>query len=309
MNVSTSSCLLRNGFVFLSSKTIEEKMSAQPSGKIFIEDVKGLEPEDAFRIDRKPDPNNLAYQSIYKMHIPKYFHTFNFAFGVPGNRAFQLGKRKQNKGPQRYFKGAKKFVGDAQTDEIFVEMTPEKQSGFLKNSVKTEEFMSVTSHSGDNSEPSSEQNERRVYNPLGIYDTATALYVQGKDSKQEVEKKTNTGSAEYERIQRKTADFNKHLRDNPHDVEKWVEFLEFQHEALRVKAQESAVGEKKGRINKVLVDIKLSIMDKALEKNPADLRLKKLHLQLGADIWETSKLSKVALSSALSMYWSRSMKI
>lgn len=72
-------------------------------------------------------------------------------------------------------------------------------------------------------------------NPLGVYDTSTSLWLQGKGlPESEGQKKesssvtTGTGGGSGSLLAAKVEDFNRRLRENPADTPTWLEFVRFQ---------------------------------------------------------------------------------
>ncbi len=274
-----------------------------------------LAPEDAFRIDRKPDLYNIPYQSIYKPHIAKYHRVGNSVLGLDHKQVIFMDKvvRKHHgfKRSERYYgkENRKKKKDISEEDGIVIDMSShstKNSSRFSHSSFETTSFIPV-----HNEESKGESITRRnmvtpnnpsdpfTYNPLGVYDKATSLYIQGKTMDKSGENSQDQNNVpllketELERVQRRTAGYNKHLRENPGDIQKWLEFIDFQEEALLVKEKEKDVQEKKSRIDKVVLEIRISILEKALEKNPACIDLKMKQLTLCSEIWDSKKLQKV----------------
>lgn len=63
-------------------------------------------------------------------------------------------------------------------------------------------------------------------NPLGVYDSSTTLWLQGKGKTSEANQKEDTQNAPL--LFRKTEDFNKRLREQPEDTELWIKFIHYQ---------------------------------------------------------------------------------
>ena len=73
----------------------ELDMPKHHHSKLFFEDITDLEPRNAFRFDRSADSNNLAYGSIYQMHIARR-NLLTKACMLPANmgRPIYVGKKK-----------------------------------------------------------------------------------------------------------------------------------------------------------------------------------------------------------------------
>ena len=64
-------------------------------------------------------------------------------------------------------------------------------------------------------------------NPLGVYDSSTALWLQGKGQQDEQKQDTQTGEGAALVIGR-TEEFNRRLREEPADTQLWIQFIRYQ---------------------------------------------------------------------------------
>ena len=232
------------------------------------------------------------------MHIAKYHRVFNVALGLETNQMANFGKGKQHK--SRYFRklSMKREKSEQYEKEIVIDMSGkmhQDSSKFCHQTVQSEQFIPINSIESEEDHASLESISGKHSYP----DQEVSSIPLPDDSHSNVKYK----ETEYQKIQRQSADFNRYLRENPHDVNKWIEFVHFQDTALLVKDVETAHANKKAKISHVLLDIKLSVVEKALAKNPASLDLKKLQLLLGAEEWSTSKLGKVCSLSSTIIYF------
>lgn len=67
-------------------------------------------------------------------------------------------------------------------------------------------------------------------NPLGVYDTSTAQWLQGKGPQEQTEKekqdiKTEQGALF---LSGRTEEFNRQLREQPADTQLWIKFIRYQ---------------------------------------------------------------------------------
>lgn len=132
-------------------------------------------------------------------------------------------------------------------------------------------------------------------NPLGIYDLNTALYIQGKKT---VSINDEQAPREKElKIPRQTAFFNEKLRENPHDIDMWLSFIEHQNASSFILAENCADSsqsqpKKSGRNlhPKALMERKVAILDKAIAHNPKCVKLLTARLNIAAEYWEASTL-------------------
>lgn len=125
-------------------------------------------------------------------------------------------------------------------------------------------------------------------NPLGIYDTSTVLYIQGRRAE---EKEPEPVLVEEDEKKRMTAQFNEKLRDNPHDVQLWLSFVKFQDTA-RFVSSVSEPSAKNLSQQRALVERKMSILEKAIEQNPKSEALVTARLHLAAEFKEASALQQ-----------------
>lgn len=66
-------------------------------------------------------------------------------------------------------------------------------------------------------------------NPLGVYDSSTALWLQGKGQQQTEQQKqdTETGKSGV-LLAGRTEEFNRRLREQPADTHLWIKFIQYQ---------------------------------------------------------------------------------
>lgn len=132
-------------------------------------------------------------------------------------------------------------------------------------------------------------------NPLGIYDSSTALYIQGRKAERTNDEQTQ-GIKELE-MSRQTALFNEKLRENPHNVNLWLSFIEHQNSAsFSLMENDSDISQsqhkKLGRNlhRRAQLERKVAILDKAIEHNPKSVKLLTARLNIVAEYWDVSTL-------------------
>lgn len=71
-------------------------------------------------------------------------------------------------------------------------------------------------------------------NPLGVYDSSTAQWLQGKGQEEQTEQQRQSSHTEQRaaHMTRKTEEFNRQLRERPADTELWIKFIKYQVEKL-----------------------------------------------------------------------------
>lgn len=68
-------------------------------------------------------------------------------------------------------------------------------------------------------------------NPLGVYDSSTALWLQGKGQQDQQKEDAHTEESTA-LLGGRTEDFNRRLREQPADTQLWIEFIRYQVHTL-----------------------------------------------------------------------------
>ena len=133
-------------------------------------------------------------------------------------------------------------------------------------------------------------------NPLGIYDKHTEDWVKGVGGLQGEQEEV----FENDEMQVRRLDYNRRLRNSPTDVELWIEFIDFQDEALektvfRLEDDDKASKKTKaarGEIlrAKALTERKLAICKSAIERNTRSVKLAVKRLELSRDLFDSKTL-------------------
>lgn len=139
-----------------------------------------------------------------------------------------------------------------------------------------------------------EQPQASETNPLGIYDSSTVSYIQGNHiANSDV---PSVRKKEFE-ISRQTALFNEKIRENPHDIDLWLSFIDHQNIASFSMIEEDADSSKNQPRNherslfpRSLLERKVAILDKAIEHNPKSIKLLTARLNIAAEYWDDSAL-------------------
>lgn len=71
-------------------------------------------------------------------------------------------------------------------------------------------------------------------NPLGVYDSSTALWLQGKGQQVQTEQENPDIKSEPSAalMTGRTEEFNRQLREHPSDTQLWIKFIKFQVKRL-----------------------------------------------------------------------------
>uniref|UniRef100_A0A8D0GH12 NRDE-2, necessary for RNA interference, domain containing n=1 Tax=Sphenodon punctatus TaxID=8508 RepID=A0A8D0GH12_SPHPU len=272
------------------SRLEDETSNVVSNHLVWLDDIQALTAE-TFRTDKKPDPANWEYKSLYRGNIARYKRKGGLCLGIDLKKQHIIwdssatGKKESHKRPERYF--TRSNVKLLNMDGIPVhsksQTSPSGLSTFIPVSQLDSDACPVTTW----------------VNPLGIYDPSTTLWLQGKGpprhetAKQEAlqESSKNVNSV----LMAKVEEYNKKIRENPRDVHTWMEFVSFQDELLRgPSCYAICEGEQEVRRKslKLILEKKLAILERAIESNPNDVELKLAKLKLCTEFWEPSALIK-----------------
>lgn len=77
--------------------------------------------------------------------------------------------------------------------------------------------------------------QSKAVNPLGVYDSSTALWLQGKGQVQtEQESPDKKSEPSTVLMTGRTEEFNRKLREQPSDTQLWIKFIKFQVKRLKL---------------------------------------------------------------------------
>ncbi|KAM8920996.1 nuclear exosome regulator NRDE2 [Pelodytes ibericus] len=267
-----------------------ERQDAQVSASrrwVWLDDVQSVT-EETFNIDKKADPANWEYKSLYRGDIARYRRRGNSCLGINPKKQLIIwensssDKKLLQKKNVRYFSKTAVQVFQCHGDPVLShsDRTALETWGFIP--VKTcEETVS-----GGSSVSTS------WVNPLGIYDATTTQWLEGKgglknDTPEQVPRDRG--------LLGKIEDYNKRIRETPGDIQTWMEFVSFQDELIKHPSMYSTseVELDGHRMSvKLLLEKKLSILERAIECNPSSTELKLARLKLCEEFWEVSSLQK-----------------
>ncbi|XP_009946671.1 PREDICTED: protein NRDE2 homolog, partial [Leptosomus discolor] len=257
---------------------------------VWLDDIQAFTAE-TFRIDKKPDPANWAYKSLYRGDIARYKRRGESCLGIDAKKQCITwdssgSKRKQlQRRPERYF--TKDNVKMLNTDGIPVcnKSSPSDPTAFIPVSqIETDDPSDTTE-----------------VNPLGIYDPSTTVWLQGKGCKSADHEPVNMQQTIQEPgininsiLMTKVEEHNKKVRENPRDINAWMEFVSFQDELMRGPSPYASKGEQEVRRKslKLILEKKLAILERAIESNPSNVDLKLARLRLCTEFWEPPALIK-----------------
>ena len=235
---------------------------------IWIEEA-NLAPEKAFRLHKKPDIANRMYNTLYRLDIALYKVRSNVTcLGLSKHQVIELTeqkgkKKKKMKIVERYW-NISDFQAPRSTENI--SMTPGQKINL-----------------GD----------VRGYVPLEL--SCQDVIAKDHSLRRKVEESTaDKDSHESETLQ-KTRELNKILHDNPQDIQTWLALVDFQEEIVRkedsVKSSFTATGrERRKAATRTIIEKKIAVFEKALQKNPNSVELIVGHLDLCNEIMDAEEL-------------------
>uniref|UniRef100_A0A3B4YVV0 NRDE-2, necessary for RNA interference, domain containing n=1 Tax=Stegastes partitus TaxID=144197 RepID=A0A3B4YVV0_9TELE len=134
-------------------------------------------------------------------------------------------------------------------------------------------------------------------NPLGVYDSSTALWLQGKGQQDQQKQDNQTGESTV-LLAGRTEEFNRRLREQPADAQLWIEFIRYQDELSAAafggeeEQQSNDSAEHRKSSYKAVLEKKLSIAERAVATNPLCIALQLERLRICQELWEPSVLAK-----------------
>ncbi|XP_059817184.1 nuclear exosome regulator NRDE2 isoform X1 [Hypanus sabinus] len=246
-----------------------------------------------FCIDRKPDPANWEYKSLYRGDLARYKRKGDVCIGLDPKKQWiiwedsnQQKKKMKKKKEDRYYSPSGLQLLSTDTVPVYHEGGLQDQS-----CVALASFIPVPDWEESDSTLSGAITS---VNPLGIYDASTTLWLQGKGQLEQetcapLDNDRKINSAMMAKVER----YNKLLREVPSNIQTWMEFVHFQDELMQgpgpftVAATES---EKRKRSHRITLEKKLAILERAIESNPNCAELKVARLELCKESWEPSDL-------------------
>lgn len=265
----------------------QENAAAAGPRCVWLEDIQALTGE-TFRTDKKPDPANWEYKSLYRGDIARYKRKGDSCLGInPKKQCISwegapTGKKRAHQHVERYF--TKKNVGLMSTDGVAVSSKTDPPSSAAVSFIPVKDSDDVVPP------------VTTWLNPLGIYDQSTTQWLQGQGpAEQESKQPDSQPDRENALLKARVEEFNRRVRENPRDTQLWMAFVAFQDEVMRspgLYAIEEGEQEKRKRSLKLILEKKLAILERAIDSNPSSVDLKLAKLKLCTEFWEPSTLVK-----------------
>ena len=214
----------------------------------------GLAPSDAYRLDSHPDHTNVEYDALYSGDIAVYRRHFGGkCMGLGPHQAIEwTDNRGKKEGKKLKTKQSRYFTDNLPQNDSCVCITSQlssRKGGLATTSGKAPFFIALES--------------------VRATESASDTVEGGFDVTQEVY------------VSQRTATYNQALQNDPHNVQLWMEFLDFQKEA---SVWERGVGGAvSGKVARAIDERKLAIFERALEHNPSSEELLVGHLELLRD--------------------------
>lgn len=239
----------------------------------------------AYRIDRCSDQNSWTYGSLYKPQIARYKHFSPLCLGSSKLKQVLLYEVKKS---SKYKPWDNRYFGKENRSCIRCAGEP-VHSGMTQQSESTENFVELKPASQEKDTSLTDVRQR-------ILDESTSAYVKGQSTKEQFHTGFDTEPTVKGPLDRKVEEFNKKLREDPHNIKMWLDFLKFQDvlfsEGGFWKDNDNRETEKVKVGSQALLDKKLSILDKAFEVNPASIDLHLRKLELCSEFWEPARINK-----------------
>ncbi|KAK5617501.1 hypothetical protein CRENBAI_005187 [Crenichthys baileyi] len=259
--------------------------------------------EHPFCVDCKPDPANWTYKSLYRGDVARYRRKGSSTLGLDLHRQgvswedYETKKKKKKAGvsgnaADRYFSVATRKLLRAEPP---VSVLPAMAEGC--DASNTTSFLPLGNVERDNTGHKLGDKALTSVNPLGVYDSSTALWLQGKGQQDNLNQNTET-EQKSRYVAGKTEEFNRRLREQPADTELWIQFIHYQDELSAAafggdeEQQGSDLAEHRKSSYRAVLEKKLSIADKAVETNPTCITLQLERLRICQELWEPSTLAK-----------------
>uniref|UniRef100_A0A7N5ZT17 NRDE-2, necessary for RNA interference, domain containing n=1 Tax=Anabas testudineus TaxID=64144 RepID=A0A7N5ZT17_ANATE len=247
--------------------------------------------EQPFCVDRKPDTANWTYKSLYRGDVARYKRKGSSSLGLDPRRQQvsweESESKKQKSGDKkkaadRYFSTVSRQLLRSEPPVSTLPTIPESS-----DIIKSTSFLPLDGV---------KLHESSV-NPLGVYDSSTSLWLQGKGLQDQQREDMQTGQSAA-LLAGKTEEFNRRLREQPADTQLWIKFIHYQDELSSTafggeeEQQGTDSAERRKSSHRAVLEKKLSIAERAVATNPSCIALQLERLKICQELWEPSALAK-----------------
>ncbi|KAM8916495.1 nuclear exosome regulator NRDE2 [Spinachia spinachia] len=297
--------------VFPSDLKREQSESSQapPLASCFswLDDLKSPT-EQPFCVDRKAEPANWTYKSLYRGDVARYRRKGSSSLGLDPSRqgvSWEESNKKQKGGDKkktadRYFSTVSRQLLRSEPPALTLPRVPERGKAVGPTS-----FLPLADDVGNKEGETGVRVQTCLVNPLGVYDSSTALWLQGKGKQEQTEQQqghqhqqdSEAGKSEAP-LAGRTEEFNRRLREQPADAQLWIQFIRYQDEltATEFGGEEEQRGsdaaERRKSSYRAVLEKKLSIAERAVATNHGCVALQLERLRICQELWEPSLLAK-----------------
>ncbi|KAL7862573.1 hypothetical protein SRHO_G00140140 [Serrasalmus rhombeus] len=272
---------------------ITERVDCVSEGKFVWLDDSQTPTDRPFCIDRRADPANWEYKSLYRGDIARYRRKGSSALGLDTQTQAVCwddsaqDKKKVDRKPERYFHPSVRQL--LRSDAVVV--LPDAPPTAPADSAP---FLPLPPCPELQAAPP--QPPVSCVDPLGVYDGGTTLYLEGRSRPEpRAEAQQQAGANGAALLIAHVEEFNKKLRENPTDTDLWMDFIRFQDTLCGVSgvfSGQEGDAESRRLSVRALLERKVSIVERALDSNPGSVELKLERLRLCRELWEPSALLK-----------------
>jgi len=242
-----------------------------PPGKVFLQDLPDLNTTCAFQISRKPDRNNLACGEIYRTQIARYKHRLHR--GCLGMESQFTDDKSVS--AERY------FTQSLGSSDGGIRVCPRK------------EFVDCRPKHVFYAKPSSNSSPAYISLSAPSSDSIVGTCRRGTDGSPSAAEDHGNDAGDHQDSQpvsrKRSAELNKLLSDNPHDIGSWLELVHCQNSEVR--SDSLSQGSTPDKVASAVAEIQASVLDRALEKNPSSVELKLAQLEVCHGSWEVEKIA------------------
>ncbi|TKS86300.1 Protein NRDE2 -like protein [Collichthys lucidus] len=258
--------------------------------------------EQPFCVDCKADPANWTYKSLYRGDVARYKRKGSSSLGLDPRRQGVSWEESESNKKQKG--GDKKKAADRYFSAVSRQLLrSEPPVPTLPTISERVDATSSTSFLllGDDEESKTGETGNRTQtssvNPLGVYDSSTTLWLQGKGQQEQPKQDIEMGQSAA-LLSGRTEEFNRRLREQPADTQLWIKFIQYQDElsAAVFGVEEDKQGcdpfERRKSSYRAVLEKKLSIAERAVATNPGCIALQLERLRVCQELWEPSLLAK-----------------
>ncbi|KAF2548786.1 hypothetical protein F2Q70_00023217 [Brassica cretica] len=199
-------------------------------------------PAKDYYLDTRPDPDNLAYGSIYRMNVPRY--KLDNSQRGPESGSTKL-----------YLRNRRGSMLDAEIDvnSLDGKAKSDNRYWYAKNAAmeRNKNFRRIRLSASRDAVDSSFDR----FIPLEEGEAVQESEEEDVESKQSV-----VGTSWEDEVLNKTREFNRQTRERPHDEKAWLAFADFQDKVSSMQSQKG--------VRLQTLEKKISILEKAFELNP-----------------------------------------